>query len=456
MEPQDVMRQLSGETALDRQRFLRLLGAGATLLGTGSLLAACGGDDATTTAGGATAGGGGATGRPIKIGFVSPQTGPLAGFAEADAFVLDGVRTAIGAGVAVGGETHPLEIVEKDSQSSPDRAASVANDLVLQDAVDLVLVGSTPETVNPVADACELNGVPCLSTTAPWQTFVVGRGGDPTGGSSFEWTYHFFWGLEDVIETFLDMWGQAETNRKAGGLWPNDGDGNAWSDPKLGFPAPLEKAGFALASPPKYTNGANDYSAQISAYKSFGAEIVTGVPQPPDFTNFYKQAVQQGFRPRIVSVGKALLFPSSVEALGTLGDGVSSEVWWSDRHPFTSSLTGQGCKEFAAAFESASGRQWTQPLGFSHALFEIAVDALKRAGTVEDKGKIRDAIKATNLDTIVGKVAWGSGPTPNVAKTPLVGGQWQKGSKYPYELALVTNTQVPEITPDRELKLIGA
>ena len=35
------------------------------------------------------------------------------------------------------------------------------------------------------------------------------------------------------------------------------------------------------------------------------------------------------------------------------------------------------------------------------------------------------AIGDAKLDTIVGHVDWTSGPVPNVAKTPLVGGQWR-------------------------------
>jgi hypothetical protein len=50
---------------------------------------------------------------------------------------------------------------------------------------------------------------------------------------------------------------------------------------------------------------------------------------PPDFTTFWTQAQQQGLKPRIATVGKALLFPASVEALGTGGDKLSTEIWWS-------------------------------------------------------------------------------------------------------------------------------
>ena len=42
----------------------------------------------------------------IKIGFVSPRTGPLAAFAQPDDFTLEQVRKATGGKVRVGGRTY--------------------------------------------------------------------------------------------------------------------------------------------------------------------------------------------------------------------------------------------------------------------------------------------------------------------------------------------------------------
>jgi len=98
--------------------------------------------------------------REIKIGYVTPRTGPLAGFAEADDFILGGLEKRFKEGVAIGGGRHPVKILVKDSQSSPNRAAEVASELILSGKVDLMLVASTPETTNPVGDQCELNEVP--------------------------------------------------------------------------------------------------------------------------------------------------------------------------------------------------------------------------------------------------------------------------------------------------------
>ena len=183
----------------------------------------------------------------LKIGYVSPQTGPLAPFGEADKWVIDQMKTAFKDGISVGGRKYDVQIVLKDSQSNPNRAGEVANDLILKDKVALVLTAGTPETANPVSDACELNEVPCISSVVPWQPWFFGRKGDPAKG--FNWTYHLFWGLEDVIANFTNGWKTVPTNKKVGGLFPNDGDGNAWGDKELGFPKPLSQMGFTLDRP---------------------------------------------------------------------------------------------------------------------------------------------------------------------------------------------------------------
>ncbi|HEY7253800.1 MAG TPA: ABC transporter substrate-binding protein [Methylomirabilota bacterium] len=391
--------------------------------------------------------------RTLKIGYVSPQTGPLAGFGETDSFVVAGIRKAVGSGLSIRGQSAPVEILVRDSQSDPNRAAEVASRLILSDKVDLMLVSSTPETTNPVSDQCEANGTPCISSVCPWQPWFFGRGGKPETG--FKSTFHFFWGLEDIIGVFVDMWNTLPTNKVVGALWPNDGDGNAWGDPQRGFPPALASAGYKLVDPGRYPNLTDDFSAQISAFKKEKVEIVTGVPIPPDWTTFWKQAAQQGFKPKIASVGKALLFPRSVEALGNLGDGMSTEVWWTPRHPFKSSLTGASAAELGAAYTKETKKQWTQPLGFTHALFEVAVDVLKRTASADDKGAIVAAIRATNQQTVVGPISWAKGPVPNVTKTPLVGGQWGRGKEFRFDMTIVSNRNAPNIPASGKLRPIG-
>ena len=84
-----------------------------------------------------------------------------------------------------------------NGQSNGNRAAEVASELILGNKVNLIVASATPDTTNPVSDQAEVNEVPCVTTNCPWQPYFFGRKGDPAKG--FNWTYHFFWGLEDVI-----------------------------------------------------------------------------------------------------------------------------------------------------------------------------------------------------------------------------------------------------------------
>lgn len=387
----------------------------------------------------------------IRVGHVSPRTGPLAGFAEADDYVLGAINQAFAAGLENNGKTYGVEIISKDSQSNPNRAAEVAADLILGDEVDLIVAASTPDTVNPVSDQAEINEVPCITTDCPWQPYFFGRNGVP--GEGFENTYHFFWGLEDVIGAFLDMWDRSGVAKTVGGLFPNDADGNAWGDAELGLPKPLAAAGYDLVDPGRFQPLSDDFSNQIAAFKAAGCEIVTGNMIPPDFATFWAQSAQQGFAPKVVTIGKALLFPSVIDALGARGDGLTSEVWWSPNHPFTSSLTGDSSKDLADGYTAASGRPWTQPIGFKHALFEVVADVIKRAEDLEDPAAIVAAIAATNLDTITGTVNWADGPINNVTKTPLVAGQWQRDGDA-LDLKIVANAAAPDIPVTGDLKLL--
>ena len=423
---------------LDRRRFVRL----AALSGAAAV-AGCRTSDAL------------GDGQPIKLGYVSPQSGPLFGFGEADSFGIEGARAAFKDGLEIGGRAHPVEILVRDSQSSPTRAGELARDLIVRDQVTLMLVSSTPETTNPVADACEEAGMPCISTLTPYQSWYLARrpAPDTVARKPYRWTWHFFWGLEDVIDVFSDMWSQVENNQVLGGLWPDDSDGRAWS---VGFPNVLRNQGYRIVDPGRYQGEKDSFSTEIDAFKAAGAQIVTGVPLPGDFANFWRQAGRRGYRPRIASVGKALAFPAFIEAMGA-ADGLSTEVSWSPRHPFTSSLTGASAAQLAEDFQRRTGRQWIQPIGFVHALFEVAVSVLRRAGDIADKPALVDAIKATRLDTVVGPVDWTSAQAyfPNVARTPLVGGQWRRGRTWPFELEIVSNTSHPEIPATGTLQPIA-
>ncbi len=315
----------------------------------------------------------------IKIGLVAPQTGPLALFNEEMAYALDHARKALNNSIKINGTVHPLEFVVKDSQSNPNRAAEVAQDLILKDKVHLVTAFATPETVNPVADQCELNGMPCVTNDDPLESYFFGRHGDPKKG--FDWTFNFFFSGSGALGAMMAAWSKVPSNKILGVLWANDDDGLTFA--KV-MPPALVKNGFKVVDPGRFDLPANNFSPEIAAFKAGNVEIVLAVIPGPDFTVFLNQAAQQGLKPKVMTAGKVGEFPQGVYPYGDRAINMVTEVWWSKYHPYASGLTGQSSMEYATEYEKSANKQAAMALGFRHSLIEVAVDTLKRSQKIDD------------------------------------------------------------------------
>lgn len=395
-----------------------------------------------------------AKGGVIKIGYISPRTGVYAGFADGDPYMLKVVRSYFAKGVVYGGKTYTVQILDRDSGSDPAKAGQLADDLINKDKVDVLMATSTPETTNPVIAKCEANAVPCITTIAPWQAVFFGGGFTPA--KLMKWTHHFFFGIEGFGLTDPPAWNQIVTNKKVGVLWPNDADGQAFRDPKNGYTPFAEKAGYTVVDPGAYEDGTKDFTSIIAKFKKENVQILAGVPVPPDFVNFWTQAAQQGFKPKVVTVGKALFFPATVPSIpNKLGDGLAFATWWGPTFPYKSSLDGttpaQWIKKFQAS-PQGHGLTWNMATGLNYTLFEIANAAFKAAGDPKNKAAVNKAQDSINMMTLSGQLDFTHGPVPGIATIPTVMGQWQIDSHNHWQWVVVDNTMYPAVPVARKLK----
>ena len=437
-------------TALSRRGLLRAAGASAAVVGGGGLLEACSSSIKGNSSGGSTNSTG--TTKDIAVAFIHPLTGALADFGTSDNWILSEINATsqYKGGITTGGKTYKFNIMSYDTQSDPTRAGQLAQQVAT--TADLILTSSTPETVVPVATTAEKLGVPCICGNVPWQAWYSNLGGNPTPGKSTfkpKWTTMYFLGVNDLCNSFIPMWNrihdQLKTDKVVGCVFPNDDDGNAF---RAAWPIFAKAAGYTLIDPPPYTDGLTNYSSFISSFKSSKCDFFTNVPLPPDFNVMWKQAAQQGFKPKLATVAKVLLFPSDVQALGNLVNNVATDAWWAPGMPWKSSFTGQTCAQVASAFTADTGSQWVQSLS-NYSLFEVAYTAMKSVSDPHDKAEVADALFQVNIEGLAGQLDWTSSknPAPGVVDTPCVGVQWKpdSSSKFGFAMQVVDNTLMPQV-----------
>jgi branched-chain amino acid transport system substrate-binding protein len=246
-------------------------------------------------------------------------------------------------------------------------------------------------------------------------------------------------------------------------MWPNDADGNAFSS---FMPPIIKSAGLTITDAGRWQDGSEDFTSEITTFKKAGCEVMEGVFSTPDYTNFWKQCNQQGWVPKIACVDKGLLFPAAIEAVGSIGTGLVSTLFWAPTWPYKWSLTGETCQQFADSFTKASGQQWSSAL--SHGtIFEMAAWVLQNATDPTSKTSIQAVVPTMKFDTMVGPIDFSAPllPTPvkpgpghvadHVYKSPAMAGQWVKGTTYPFNFVSVANVAAPNIPVDAQLQPIG-
>ncbi len=427
------------EEALTRRSVLTGMGAGALATGAGGILSACSAGSKTSSVASSTS--------TITLGYIAPFTGSLAGFASADRFVIDTIRNtpAYAKGFRAGGKTYQVNIIATDSQSDPNRASQLARQLILNNNVDMLLTSSTPETVNPVAVVAQTEGVPCAATNDPWESWYAGLGGNPANATTtFQYCVLFFFGLHDLHECFVPMWNRLPASSKnVACMYPNDADGNAF---RAVLPPLITTAGYKPIDGGAYTDGTTDYTAMITKFKSNDCQYFSGCPLPPDFNIFWRQANEQGWKPKLATVAKVLLFPADTAALGPLVNNIATDSWWGPYRPNKSSLTGQSAKDLSAAYETATGNQWVQSIGSTYSLFEVAKEAFNAVDDPHDKAAVANALHSVNYTGMCGPLDFASGPAPGVGIVKPVGVQWKTGTKYPFEMQVVDNSLDPSVS----------
>lgn len=378
----------------------------------------------------------------VLIGRVVPLTGVLSSFGDGTPYVE---QTAIAAanergGVVLDGRRCRLELVYADSQSSVAGAGRAAAELI-DLGIDAMIVSNTADTVTPVSTACERAGIACISVDAPASAWVL--------GGPYQNSWHTFFDNEREMLCFLDAWDGIDSNRTIGLITANDSEGVEITTFITDFAA---VKGYTIIDPGRYTIGMDDYSGIVETFVKAGCDIILGVMMTSDFTVFWNECLEAGYRPKMCTVAKSCLFYSDLEAMGEVANGLITEVWWTESFPYSSSINGWSSAELAEDYRvNCDSKASVIPatVGYKHANVEILYDILTRAGSLE-LDALNKAAAQTALDTVVGHVAFND---DHVSIMSCVTGQWIMNEDGTYRQEIIGNYLIPEVDITAEIIL---
>jgi len=357
----------------------------------------------------------------IKVGAVVPLTGRYAALgAQVRAGYEIGVeQTNAAGGVTVGGKKMPIELTLLDDESDPTKTVARLETLATQGVV-AYLGGAGSDLHAAAASIGDKNKIPYLGVAFAFhgihkQGLRYLFSPFPKSPDLTKETFIFLDALIPApqrprkVALILE---RTDWGKEMGSLWESIAKQN----------------NYQVVASGEYAPGAKDFSDLILKAKAAGAEAVFTLPSPPDGMTMVKQMKELDFSPKASVFIRASDPPVWSQNLGKDGDYVLLSPGWhfAARYPKVAELNEAHQKLF---------KRPADPLvGPSYACIQILADALPRAGAL-DRDKLRDAIAATNMTTVVGPVRFRSDGTGEVT---VFFQQWLKGKQeliWPKEFA---------------------
>lgn len=348
----------------------------------------------------------------IEIGAVVPLTGPLAGggaqVERGYQMAIEDINTDGGVYVEEYDAKIPLNLNLLDDESDPSKTVSHLETLYSDDEVVAYLGGFASSLHAAAAAIAEKNQVPYLGVAfALWQVHqqdykylfspFIKSPAIAVG------TFEFFDALPEgerptrvgILQEQTD-WGV-----ELGGLWQEE----------------AEKVGYQVVLYEEYAPGSSDFTDLILKAKEADVQLLLALPIPPDGLTIYKQMGELGYTPDASFFIRAPDVPTWSEALGSGGDYVLLAPGWHNAVQFP------GVDELNAKHQEMMGRPADPIVGPAYAAVQILANAIEQAGTL-DRAAIRDAIAATDMDTVAGHITFNDDGTGRV---PFVLLQYQNG-----------------------------
>jgi branched-chain amino acid transport system substrate-binding protein len=321
-----------------------------------------------------------AQGAALKVGVLLPRSGIQAGIGQD---CHRGVEIA--GDILKGLGLPPLQIMNGDTESSPDVARARAERLINEGAQLLVGAFDSGQTT-AIAQVAEQKGIPLVINIAA---------APPITEQGYKFVFRNFPTAPMIL---TDAFVNQKEVFAASGVAPkavvfmhvNDTFGTAMQK-GIGGLFPKFDMPYKLAETIAYDPAARDLSVEIARAKATGADGLLMVSRLNDAILLTRELIKQRWTPSaILSMGPGWYEDQYLRTLGKLSDGPLSFVPWYDPNKNLS-------KQLEAALAKAhSGVNLNTNHIYTFEALLVAADAYKRAASTDPKA-LADAIRTTDI-----------------------------------------------------------
>lgn len=350
-------------------------------------------------------GGAGASGSSdtIKIGAVLSLSGE---FAPSAKYVEEGYKYWQHEVNSDGGiDGKKVDLVIRDDQSDPEKAANLARSLIQRDGVQFLLGPYGSGSTDTMAAAVEQLQVPMLGTIASDSQIWVRR--------HLNWTFQAFPSSNHDHDAFLAM-AEKEGLHRITIVYEETGFSIAAA--KIAKRT-AESKGMTVQTL-SYPSDAQDFSSLVTKAKQFGPQALSmgGYYEPSILLT--KEMIAQNFHPQLYHFIQSA-DPVTKDALGANVEGIMGRSSWEPQ------LDTPGNEEFIKGYEKMFHREPSYHSAAAYASGEIAKAALEAGNG--DPNSVRKFLATKTVNTVGG--TYKVNDIGQQVGMKYVGTQWIDGKK---------------------------
>ncbi len=361
---------------------------------------------------------------PLKIGFGMAMTGGLSANGKPALLALQIWQDDINKKGGLLGRQ--VQLVYYDDQTNPATVPGIYTKLLDVDKVDLVISGYGTNLIAPLLPIAierklTLIGMFGLANNEKYQYpnyFQIQPAGPDPQTSTAIGFFELAAKQTPKPQTVAIVGADAEYPQNA----------------LVGARELIKKFGFKTVYDKTYPPSTVDYTPIVRAIKATNPDVVFIASYPPDSVGMLRAVQEVGLQPKLIGGGMVgLQFTSVMTSMGPALNGIVNYDFWA---PEPTMLSIAGVKEFLKEYQSRAEKAGVDPLGYylppySYAVGQVLAQAIEGTKGL-DQQKIADYIRATEFNTIVGKVKFGKN------------GEWAKGRTLMVQYQKVQGTGIDQ------------